>query len=192
MMIEKTTRGRASTIDTLPGDIKVELDRLLPKKGVTQKEILQTINTLLDEAGIEKEISRSSLNRYASRMSKVGARIRDMREVANIWTSKLGDAPTGEVTKLLTETLKTIALETTLNAVDGDEPVSPKLINELALAISRIEKAAEISDRREAEIRTAYQAEIETALNEAEGTLIEQQGLTRETIACIKKEILGI
>jgi hypothetical protein len=190
-MASKDTRGRPSSIDTLPDDIRQVLDSMLVDKGVTQQAILKAVNQLLDEAGVEKEISKSSLNRYATRMAKVGSRLADMREVASMWTSKLGDAPTGDVGKLLIETLNTLAFETTMAAADGDEPVSPGMIKELALSIMRLQKAEELSTKNEKEIRKAFAQETAKALDEAVAKQ-ENKGLTAETVASIKADILGI
>ena len=62
----RPTRGRLSRIQQLPADIKARLDELL-RSGVSQKAILDQLAPLCESAG-EPPISRSGLNRYATRM----------------------------------------------------------------------------------------------------------------------------
>ncbi|MGK3350551.1 phage protein Gp27 family protein, partial [Escherichia coli] len=68
------------------------------------------------------------LNRYASRMEKVGAKIRASREMAEVWAAKLGSAPTSDVGKLLMEFVKTLAFETSMSMAEDDKPVAPKAL----------------------------------------------------------------
>ena len=187
-MAERQTRGRASSIETLPDDIKNCLDKMLRKKGTTQSDILEQVNSLLDEAGVEKPISKSALNRYSTRMETIGAKMRESQDVADMWVSRLGDKPTGEVGQLLIQMVRSLAFETTMTAMEGDEVVDPDMIKDLALGISRLEKASEMSLKREKEIRKAF---AEEAATETEKVL-SNQGMTPETIKDIKRNILGI
>jgi hypothetical protein len=56
------------------------------------------------------------------------------------------------------------------------------------LAVQRLESAAMASHKREKEIRTAFAAE---AANAAE-KVAKTAGLTRDAVALLKREILGI
>jgi len=185
-MTDKKTRGRRSKIDLLPSDIKSQLNMMLRDGRLEQQEILDIINEEITED--EKKLSRSGLNRYASKMEKIGAKIRQSREVAEVWTAKLDDAPTSEVGKLLQEVVRTMAFETGMAMSEDDEPVPPKAIGQLALAIQRIEQAASASHKREVEIRKAFAAE---AANEVDAVGISQ-GLTKESVDAIKHQILEI
>lgn len=187
-MAERRTRGKPSSIETLPEDIKRLVDELLRTKNITQKEIVERINVKLSEAGITDEISKSALNRYSTKFETIGARIRETREVAEVWTAKLGDKPTGEVSTLLIEMLRSLAFETTMHMAEGDEPVSPGLIKELALGIQRLENAAMMTTKREKEIRLVFAEQAASAIE----TKAKAAGFSRTTIEDIKKEILGI
>lgn len=185
-MSDKKTRGRRSKIDLLPADIKSQLDMMLRDGRLQQQEILDIINQEINED--DKKLSSSGLNRYATRMESIGAKIRQSREVAEMWTAKLGDAPTSEVGKLLQEVIRTMAFETGMAMTEGDEPVPPKAISQLALAIQRIEQAASASHKREAEIRKAF---AEEAANEVDAIGISE-GLSDEGVRVLKDKILGI
>ncbi|MDN2661740.1 DUF3486 family protein, partial [Neptunomonas sp. CHC150] len=110
--------------------------------------VLGAIHEMIDEAGLPKEAkpSYTSLNRYARRMEDMGARLRQSREVAEVWTTKLGEAPTSDVGKLLQEFVRTMAFETSMtmmeSAAEKDEVIPPKALAQLALVIQRIEQAS--------------------------------------------------
>lgn len=189
-MSEKKTRGRPSKIDLLPEAIRDQLHTLLRDKRHTQEDIRAAVNELIDENGLpdDLKISRTGLNRYASRMETVGAKIREGREIADLWISRLGDAPTSDVGKLLQEFVKSLAFETTMSLSENETVVEPKALAQLALVAARIEQAAMMSTKREKEIRAAFAAE---AAEQAE-KLVKQAGLTKEAAADIKRQILGI
>ena len=184
---DKQTRGRRSKIQLLPPDVKGQLDALLRDGRMTQQDILREVNALAKEIGVEP-ISSSGLNRYATRMESVGARIREAREVSEVWVSKLGTEPTGEVSKILLETVKTIAFDSVMKFSEMDEPMPPKLIKELAIGIERLEKATELNQKRELELRKQITQE---AAEMAEKSMTNK-GMTRDTIDTIKREILGL
>ena len=152
-------------IDQLPEDIRDLLHRLL-REGVPQSEILRRLEPPLAAAG-ERPLSKAGLNRYATRMERMGARIREAREVASVWTAKFGDEPTGEVGQQVVEMLRIMAFDLTLRAdqdAGGGEPaLDADTINALALAVQRLERADAISKRRESEMRSAWAREAEGA-----------------------------
>ncbi|EJS83344.1 hypothetical protein AAUPMC_21081 [Pasteurella multocida subsp. multocida str. Anand1_cattle] len=104
-MIEKNTRGRASKVDLLPPNIKTQLAMMLRDKQYSQAEILAEINDLIRDCGLpeEMQLSKTGLNRYASRMEKMGAKIRQSREIAEIWTKQFSEAPQSDIGKMLME-----------------------------------------------------------------------------------------
>lgn len=181
------TRGRRSHIQQLPAEVKTELDALLRDGRMTQQDILREVNALVAAHGAPP-ISRSGLNRYATRMEQVGARIREAREVAEVWVAKLGTEPTGEVSQILLETVKTIAFDSVMKFSESEEPMPPKLIKELAIGIERLEKATELNQKRELELRKQIASEAADTTEKA----LANKGLTRDTIDTIKREILGL
>lgn len=188
--MEKKTRGRRSKVDMLPEEIKAELNTMLRDGRLEQKEILDLVNSSIQDAGLpdNAQLSQSGLNRYASRMEEVGAKIRQMREVSEVWVAKLGSKPTSDIGKMLQEVVRTLAAETTLSMSESGEPVPPKALSQLALAMQRVEQAAMVSHKREKEIRKAFAEEAA----EAAETVAKQAGLTREGVKAIKDQILGI
>lgn len=186
--------NRKSKVNLLPEDIRQTLNAFIRSGDMTQKDIRVEINKMIDDAGLgdEAKLSRTGFNRYAQKMEEMGARLRQSREVAEVWTSKLGDKPTSDISKLLQEFVRTMAFETSMKMMDAaDEdgkPIPPKALNQLALVVQRIEAAAMSSHKLEKEIRAAFAAEVADATE----AVAKRAGLTEETVKMLKSEFLGI
>jgi hypothetical protein len=190
-MKDRKKRGKPSKIDLLPSAIKSKLDELLRNNKMQQKDILQAVNLLIDEAGLGEELklSASGVNRYSTQMETIGHDIRQAREMAEIWVAKLGAEPTGDVSKLLMEMLRTQSFRLLVKANENpDDVLDPKTIGELALGIQRIEKASILNMEREKEIKKAF---ADAAADQIDKTA-KQAGLTSEGATLIKQQILGL
>ncbi|MGL4829887.1 MAG: DUF3486 family protein [Vibrio sp.] len=187
--------NRKSKINLLPDEIRNTLNAFIRSGNMTQKDILEAVNQMIDEAGLpdDAKLSRTGFNRYAKRMEEMGQRLRQSREVAEVWVAKLGDAPESDVGKLLQEFVRTMAFDTSMKMMeqsDGEdgEVISPKALGQLALVVQRIETAAMTSMKREKEIRAAFAAEAA----EAAEKIVKQAGISADTATDIKNQILGI
>lgn len=190
-MADRKTRGKRSKVDLLPTAIKAELDLLLRDNKMTQVEILSIVNDLIDEAGLsaDNKLSPAGVNRYASKMETIGADIKAAREMSEMWVAKLGTKPTGDVSQLLMEMLRTQSFRLLVKANEKpDDVLDPKTIGELALGIQRIEKASILNLEREKQIKKAFADEAADAIDKSAA----QAGLTSEGASLIKKEILGL
>ncbi|MGS4430056.1 DUF3486 family protein [Serratia marcescens] len=187
---QRPTRGRPSKVDLLPESIRDALHQMLRDKRHTQEEIREAINALIDQHELpdDMQLSRTGLNRYASRMEAVGSKIRASREMAEIWAAKLGSAPTSDVGKLLMEFVKTLAFETSMALAETEKTVEPKALGQLALVAQRIEAAQMVSHKREKEIRQAFAEEAAATAEK----IVSQAGLSADKAADIKRQILGI
>jgi soluble cytochrome b562 len=188
---ERPTRGRSSKVDLLPENIRNQLHAMLREKSITQQQILDSINELIDGDGLPEDLklSRSGLNRYATQVEQVGASLRQMREATAALTAQLGDKPTGEVTKLILEMGRGQLFKLFMaQANDPDAEVDVGMLKEAMLAAQRLESTAMQSHKREKEIRQAFAEEIATKTEQ----IVTQAGLTKDTAAQIRREILGI
>ena len=188
-MSEKNTRGRASKVDLLPPNIKTQLAMMLRDKQFSQTEILQEINDLIRDCGLpdEMQLSKTGLNRYASRMEKVGAKIRQAREVAEIWTKQFGEMPQSDIGKTVIELVKHLAFEMSSQYAENGI-AEPKELAMLALTVQRLEAAASLSYDRERKIRK----EVAQLAAETAEKVVAQAGLSKDTVDRLKAEILGI
>lgn len=183
-----------STIDRLPEDIKATLQQLLQDPRVTQLDVTAKINALLAAEGHEERVSKSAVNRYAQRMEEVGAKLRQSREVAQMYIAHVGAAPQGQTGLLINEMLRSMAFELSLKLQDVDledpENMSATIdqVKALALAVQRLEQSATINVKREADIRrTALQDAAKEVEKQADTMQIKP-----ETLDYIKKVIYGL
>lgn len=180
--------ARKSSIDLLPVEIREALHALLHDPAVGQVETALRVNELLAAEGSDQRISKSAVNRYSMRMDSIGAKMRQSREVAEMWIGKLGNQPQGQVGKLLNEFTRTMAFETSLSLSEGEDPVPPKMLKDLAMAIKHLEEAASVNEKRVREIRKLAAEEAADIVE----TAAKSQGLTRDGVQAIKEQILGI
>ncbi|MDR2551440.1 MAG: DUF3486 family protein [Desulfobulbus sp.] len=183
--------GRQSSIDRLPPDILERLQELLRDPRVTQLDATIRINEILETEGHPERVSKSAVNRYDMEMRKVGEKLRQSREVAEMWIGKLGAAPQGKLGNLINETLRTLAFDVTLKLQEGELTGEslPDVIHQLkglALAVQRLEASATLSVKREADIRRQALEEAASAIGETAA----QAGVSPETIQKIRRDVL--
>jgi Protein of unknown function (DUF3486) len=184
----------ASTIDRLPPDIKSQLQALLQDPRMTQLQVTAEINALLEADGHEERVTKSSVNRYAVRMADVGEKLRQSRDVAEMFIGKVGAAPQGQMGLLINEILRTLAFDISLKIQDADlkdpETLASTIdqVKALALATQRLEQSATINIKRESEIRKQA---LEDAAKEVT-TTAKKVGLSDEAANEIRRKILGI
>lgn len=167
---------QVSSIDRLPEDIKAQLQQLLQDKRITQLDVTAKINALLEADGHEERVTKSSVNRYAQRMEEVGAKLRQSREIAQMYIAHVGAAPQGQTGLLINEMLRSMAFELSLKLQDVDledpENMSATIdqVKALALAVQRLEQSATINVKREAEIKKQL---IEQAVGEVKKKAVD-------------------
>jgi len=197
-------RRQPSTVDLLPPGVRKRLQAMLDDPRITQLQAVERVNAILAElraAGDPEaldpacppQVSKSAVNRYDLQMRDVGERLRQSREVADRWINTLGAAPQGQVGNLINEILRTLSFDVTLymqqGALDAETaPAVVGMLKDLALTTQRLEQASSLNVKREQEIRKQA---TEAAAGVAEKALAGQ-GLTREAIDTLKREILGI
>lgn len=185
--------ARPSSIDRLPTDIREQLQELLRDPRVTQLEATARINAVLEEDGHPERVTKSAVNRYAVRMDEVGKKLRQSREVAEMWIGKLGAQPQGQVGHMVNEILRTLAFDLSLQLQNGEvsEESMPGVIDNLknlSLSVMRLERAASENVKRETEIREQAQREAaDTAAKVA-----KQGGLSDDSVRELRQAILGV
>ncbi|TMP27193.1 hypothetical protein CWB99_15865 [Pseudoalteromonas rubra] len=192
-MSDSVRRGKPSKIDGLPKAVKKRLNEMLRDKQHSQAEILEEINRLILDAGLDEEatISRSGLSRHAQKHEQLAASMRETQAATAALVNELGDAPMGETSKMILELNRTMLFRVSrqqLLKLQENEDVDVGMIKEVMLAIQRLEATATKVHQREKEIRQAFAEEAAAA---AEQTAI-QAGLTSEGAQQIKNQILGI
>lgn len=186
--------GRKSSIDRLPPDLREALEGWLRDPAITQAEATSRTNDLLAELDpARKPLSKSSVNRYSRRMDRVGAKMRQSRAMADAWVARLGSEPSGRLGHLVVEMLKTMVFEVNLKLqeaeLDADSmPGVVAQLKDLSLTAARLDKASLQNERRESEIRRRARREAAKAAERS----ARSQGLSAETAAAIRAQILGV
>ncbi|MBH0011003.1 DUF3486 family protein [Pseudoalteromonas sp. NZS100_1] len=194
-MSESIRRGQPSKVDLLPEDIKNQLDSMLRDKRFSQGEILDAVNSLIIESGLDDgaTISRSGLSRHAQKTEAVGQKLRELRETTKALTAELGDKPTGDTTKLILEMARTQLYRVLQQQVTNpdDEPIDIAIIKDAMLAAQRLEQTAMAAHKRQQEIEKAYAEKLAKDLDQK----VKNENLPQtadDMLAFFKRDILGL
>ncbi|HAK6117282.1 TPA: DUF3486 family protein [Salmonella enterica] len=169
--MDKPTRGRVKKVDLLPDSIRKPLLEMLREKRLTQVQIREEINRLIEEAGLPEEmkLSRGAVWRMAAENEEVARDLRDLREQTKAMVAELGDKPTGDTTTLILEMTRSLLfrkLRAARRDLEDDGEIDIGLLKNIMLAVQRLESAAERSMKREKEIRAAFAEEMAKAVTE--------------------------
>ena len=186
---EKITRGRMGRIQQLPQTIQDRIHVLL-RGGVTQADILRQTEPLLKSIG-EKPLSAAGLNRYAAKVEATAHRMRQAREMARVWKNRFGEDPDDDLTGLMVDMLQTEVFEAITRLQESDETLDAETVNQLALGMQRLARAAEISAKREREIRREAAERADRKLAEAEND-VSGGGDPTDIIRRVRRDIYGI
>ena len=183
--------GQKSSIDRLPEDIRETFHELLRDARVTQLEATRRINEILEQDGSPERLSKSAVNRYAVHMEKIGAKLRQSREIAKMWIGRLGAEPQGETGKLLNEMIRSLTFETAVGMSDRSDPVEPRMLRDLAIAVEKLEKAASENVKRDNEIRQRALDEMAAAVEQAAEEEPDKR-ISIDLLRKIRQEVYGI
>lgn len=186
--------SRPSSIDLLPTDVREALHEWLRDPAITQTVATERLHDLLDDIGWDQDKpSRHSVNRYDMRMRDVGDRLRQSRQVAEMWIAKLGAGPQGQVGHLVNEILRTLAFDLSMTMQQGEisqeeAPEVAKMLKNMAIAMERLERAASENVKREEEIRKKVQKDAADAAEKVS----KSSGMSDDTVQEIRRAILGV
>ncbi|EAO7621068.1 DUF3486 family protein [Salmonella enterica] len=191
--MDKPTRGRVKKADLLPDSIRKPLLEMLREKRLTQVQVREEINRLIEEAGLpdEMKLSRGAVWRLASENEEVARDLRDLREQTKAMVAELGDKPTGDTTALILEMTRSLLfrkLRAARRDLEDDSEIDIGLLKNTMLAVQRLESAAERSMKREKEIRAAFAEEMAKAVTEE---LHGVDGMSEKLEAQIADILLG-
>ncbi len=185
------TKTRVSKIDTLPEEIKAQLNILIREKRMSNERIRAEINQLIIDAGVEDDpeyIKRNAMSRYAMNFRAGMERYQQAQDFTNKWVNQFGEMPQTDIARALIEIGKSQMFDFQMKAFEEDQTLDPKTMGQLALAIKRLQEAQTGSVKLEKEIRKAA---LDDAAKEAE-KVAKRLGLTSEGAQVIRNEILGL
>lgn len=183
-----------STFDRMPREIVAQLNVWLEDPAVQQKEALVMVNNLLESQNLELRATRSSLNRHAQKLEKVGRRMREGRQFADQLMAHVGADQQTQFGQLINQLLHGVSFDLAVKLQDVDiedpenMPVVVDMLKDLSLTGQRLEKAASMNAAREKEIR-------QQALEEAADTVEETaraMGQSEDDAKFWREKVLGV
>jgi len=188
-MAAAARRGRLSSIDLLPEEADFFVAKAmtaLQERRRPQNEILEELNEDLAVIGLGP-ISKSAFNRKAVVAAVHGRKLQEMREIATMVGNRLGEVE-GDVGQLLNETLKTLIYDILFADILKGEPASIAQIKQASLSLRALEGAKKLSVDAHAKARHEFAEKADEAIAES----AKKAGLDAETVAKIRREVLGI
>ena len=177
--------GARSSIDMLPPRLRDAVQGAL-KDGLT---IDQIVDMLRDEGA---DVSRSAVGRYTLNYREMAARQRDLSSVASSFASEFGDADNPQQ-KLLIQMFTSVMTQAVLPMASGEgAEIGAQDLHFFARSIKDVVSAAKIDTDREAKIRDEERKKARLEAASAAETAARGAGATPETIAAIKRELLGL
>jgi hypothetical protein len=174
--------GRKSSIKDLDPRIREAVDAAIREDRATIDELVE----LIEQHG--GEASRSAVGRYVKNAKEQMEKFRQAKEIAKVWVGKIDEDPDGDVGRLLSEMLRTVAFQTISDFDEGEEGASAGELMFIAKAIKELAQADKLSADRELKIRQEVAKKAAAVVDKATAT----RGLTEETRDEIRREILGI
>ncbi len=184
-------KHRLSKIDTLPNEIKSQLNMLIRDGRMSQEQIRSEINQLILDAGVQDDpdyIKRNALSRYSISFRRGMERYQQAQQLTNQWVSQFGEMPQTDISRALIEMGKSQVFDFQMKALEEEETLDPKTMGQLALAIKRLQEAQTGSVKLEKEIRKIALDEAEQVCSET----VKKLGLGAEAQQAFKAGFLGL
>lgn len=178
-------RGRLSSLDLIPEDGYDDIvwaREELNQRRRTQADILFELNDRLAVKGIDP-ISKSAFHRAAVRAAIVARKLAEARAVFAGVAKQFTPGETDESNLALGELIKMLIQEL-LEQPDH----TPKQAMEMARALLATVQAQSLSSSR----RLKLEADMRAKMTEAVDKVAGEKGMSAETIARIKSQILGV
>jgi hypothetical protein len=179
-------RGRLSSLDLVGEEGRDDIFWALSelnRRERTQADILFELNDRLEAKGLAP-ISRSAFNRKAVRLAAAARRLDEARHLFAGLADQFTPERIDEGNIGLGEVLKTLIFELT----DPDHSHGPKEAMELARAYLATIQGQRLSSDRRHKLEKEFSAKTTAAIDQ----VAREKGLTGDTVAAIKAQILGV
>ncbi len=190
---KRNGRGRVSSIDLLPEELRVRLTTALREKRLTQTDITRQLNELLDKQGLQP-VSRSAVGRYSQKIEAKLEQQRRVTEAAEALTSGMEDtAKKSDVGRALTQVIKNMAMDLVME-FDGEKDPDKLLarVTKLANITERIERASSMGAKREMDVHRFVESEFKQKAVDAIDVAAREKGLSGELVDELKVKMLGL
>lgn len=180
---------RRSTILKLPADIRAYIARVR-EDGHTLDEITEALQ---EEFGLD--VSRSALGRYTKQMDRVTKQLQNSRHMAQAIAKHFGDKPASDVARANIELLHSIIMDVMVAGGDDGES-APKFDTgdamKIAIALEKLTKAHKTDTDRDMQVAKDAERKAKEEAVKAVDEAAKSGGMSAETVALVKKNIMGI
>lgn len=180
--------GRQSTVRKLDPRIRGAVDAAIRDGRASIDDIVALINRMGEELGTGDTASRSAVGRYRQTAERELEMFRAAQEVSRTWTKEIGESPESDASRLASQVLSAVALNTARAMVADDETVPPNEVMFLAKALDHLAKAEANKTATILRVRR----EVATEAAEKAASVGRARGLTSDAVDAIRREILGI
>ncbi len=177
--------GRKSSIERLPKPIRDRVATLIRDNRMTLDEIVGELRASFGEAP-----SRSAVHRYKQTIDEALAKQREMDGIAELWIREVKDQPQGKMGRMVLELLRTVAMQSALNAQSKDH-IDPKELAHIARAFNMIESAGKREAENRAMLREELRQELLAEQNQKLDGMAATGKITPEALAKIRAEVYG-
>ena len=184
--------GRKSTISRLPSEVKAFIEAKLAEGRCTLDELIAALHERFPSHQAAGELpSPSALQRYGQKLNRRLSAIRASTEAAKLIQAQAGDDQDAR-SEALTALVQTELFEAILSLQEADDPDADPadrvgMLSSAAKNIATLTRSSVTLKKYQAEVRAKAQAAADTV-----DKLARRGGLTAETAAQIRREILGI
>lgn len=177
--------GRKSSIASLPREVLERLNFMISEGALT----LDDLTAWLEKQGHER--SRSAIGRHARKVEKLGARLRQSRELVQGLGREIGEIPEGKAGRLLVEGLRTFVFDL-LEKLDDEnaKQLSPQDFHFIARTLKDLASAARLDQDFEEKIRQRVKMEEREHAAAAAETAATDAGLSAEAIREIRAKVM--
>ncbi|MEX0745307.1 MAG: DUF3486 family protein [Phycisphaeraceae bacterium] len=176
--------ARRSTVKRLDPRIREAVDKLIREDRATIDQIVDRLEGLVGE----EAPSRSAVGRYVKNTREQMRRYQEAQELAKVWVGRLEEEPGGDVARLLSEMLRTVAFQQLASAGDEGAEITTKEVAMLAGAMRDLNTADKLGLERELRVRQ----EVAKQAAEKATEVAKRGGMSKEAVADLRREILGV
>lgn len=174
-------RGRVSSIDVLPIEIKAWLDQELVTRNFSD---YRGIARLLAERGYE--ISKSAVGRYGKKFKSEQQELRQSIEMAKAFAEVVGDDGAA-----MNQTLTALAQQELMAVMREKSYIDEIKLPDLVRSIASLNRS-DINTRKFQIEMAARSKALDDAANAVEKAAIEQKGMNKEQAQFWREQVLGV
>lgn len=186
--------GRKGKVELLHPRLREAVDEAV-RRGVTIAQILALLNELAPSVDPQADLpSESAVGRYKQKAEAQMAQFRQAQEVAKVWVEKFGAEPQGDVGRLVTQMLRTVAFQTVSNMGGGEADADPQDIMFLAKALKELSQSERLALDTAVKAVEAFRVKVDAKLGALEAEVAASPGgrIDAARLKQIREEVYGI